>query len=123
MVPPTDKFPAERPKMPSPALMAASTRMPWRFLLALSFSQLISYGTVFYSFALIIEQMERDLGWSKSALGGAYSLALVSFALCAVPVGRLIDRGYGRWVMTGGSALAALLLTFWAYADSISPSC
>ncbi len=97
--------------------MSSPVRMPWRFLLALSFTQMISYGTVFYSFALMIEQMERDLGWSKSALGGAYSLALVSFALCAVPVGSLIDRGYGRWVMTGGSALAALLLTFWAYAD------
>ncbi|MGO4389157.1 MFS transporter [Microvirga sp. 2YAF29] len=97
--------------------MSSPVQMPWRFLLALSFTQLISYGTVFYSFALIIEQMERDLGWSKSALGGAYSLALVSFALCAVPVGRLIDKGYGRWVMTGGSALAAVLLAFWAHAD------
>lgn len=97
--------------------MSSPAQMPWRFLLALSFTQLISYGTVFYSFALIIEQMERDLGWSKSALGGAYSLALVSFALCAVPVGRLIDKGYGRWVMTGGSALAAILLAFWAHAD------
>lgn len=97
--------------------MSPSGSMPWRFVSALSFTQLISYGTLFYAFALIIEPMERELGWSKTALTGAYSLALVSSAFFAVPVGRLIDRGYGRAVMTGGSVLAALLLAFWAMTD------
>jgi predicted MFS family arabinose efflux permease len=91
--------------------------MPWRFVSALSFTQLISYGTLFYAFALLIEPMERELGWSKTALTAAYSLALVSSAFFAVPVGRLIDRGYGRAVMTGGSVLAALLLGLWALTD------
>lgn len=103
--------------MTSPARMVSPARMPWRFVSALSLTMLISYGTVFYSFALIIEPMEKDLGWSKAALTGAYSLALVSSALCAVPVGRLIDRGHGRWVMTGGSIVAGILLALWAYAD------
>jgi predicted MFS family arabinose efflux permease len=88
--------------------------MPWRFVSALSFTQLISYGTLFYAFALIIEPMEQELGWSKTALTAAFSLALVSSAFFAVPVGRLIDQGYGRVVMTGGSVLAALLLALWA---------
>ena len=48
--------------------------MPWRFVSALSFTQLISYGTLFYAFALIIEPMERELGWSKTALTAAYSI-------------------------------------------------
>lgn len=91
--------------------------MPWRFVSALSFTQLISYGTLFYAFALIIEPMEQELGWSKTALTAAYSLALVSSAFFAVPVGRLIDRGYGRAVMTGGSVLGALLLALWAWTD------
>ena len=88
--------------------------MPWGFVTALSVTQLVSYGTLFYAFALLIEPMERDLGWSKAALTGAYSLALVSSAFFAVPVGRLIDRGYGRAVMTGGSVLAAILLALWS---------
>jgi len=92
--------------------------MPWRVVTALSITHLISYGTLFYAFALLIEPMERDLGWSKTALTAAFSLALVSSAFFAVPVGRLIDRGYGRWVMTGGSVLAALLLVLWAYTES-----
>ncbi len=91
--------------------------MPWRFVSALSFTQLISYGTLFYAFALIIEPMERELGWSKTALTAAYSLALVSSAFFAVPVGRMIDEGYGRAVMTGGSVLAALFLALWAWTE------
>ncbi len=91
--------------------------MPWRVVLALSITHLVSYGTLFYAFALLIEPMERDLGWSKTALTAAFSLALVSSAFFAVPVGRLIDRGYGRAVMTGGSVLAALLLVLWALTD------
>jgi predicted MFS family arabinose efflux permease len=92
--------------------------MPWRIVSALSITHLISYGTLFYAFALLIEPMERDLGWSKTALTAAFSLALISSAFFAVPVGRLIDQGYGRAVMTGGSVLAALLLALWAYTDS-----
>ncbi|ANY77671.1 hypothetical protein BB934_05010 [Microvirga ossetica] len=97
--------------------MSPSGSMPWRFVSALSFTQLISYGTLFYAFALIIEPMERELGWSKSELTAAFSLALTSSAFFAVPVGRLIDRGYGRAVMTGGSILAALLLALWALTE------
>jgi predicted MFS family arabinose efflux permease len=92
--------------------------MPWRIVSALSITHLISYGTLFYAFALLIDPMERDLGWSKTALTAAFSLALVSSAFFAVPVGRLIDRGHGRAVMTGGSILAALLLVLWALTDN-----
>ncbi|MBM1170989.1 MFS transporter [Microvirga arabica] len=98
--------------------MSPPGSMPWRIVSALSITHLISYGTLFYAFALLIEPMERDLGWSKTALTAAFSLALISSAFFAVPVGRLIDQGYGRAVMTGGSVLAALLLVLWAYTDS-----
>lgn len=98
--------------------MTLSSPMPWRFVSALSITQLVSYGTLFYAFALFIEPMERDLGWSKAELTAAYSLSLVSSAFFAVPVGRLIDEGRGRLVMTGGSILAALLLAFWSWTQS-----
>ncbi|WP_081928803.1 MFS transporter [Microvirga sp. BSC39] len=98
--------------------MSPSGSMPWRIVSVLSITHLISYGTLFYAFALLIEPMERDLGWSKTALTAAFSLALISSAFFAVPVGRLIDQGYGRAVMTGGSVLAAFLLVLWAYTDS-----
>ncbi|GEO14673.1 MFS transporter [Microvirga aerophila] len=98
--------------------MSSPARMPWGLVSALSTAVLISYGTIFYAFALIIEPMERELGWSKTALSAAFSLALGSSALFSVPVGRLIDLGHGRAVMTGGSVLAALLLALWAWTDN-----
>jgi MFS family permease len=98
--------------------MTLSSPMPWRFVSALSITQLVSYGTLFYAFALFIEPMERELGWSKAELTAAYSLSLVSSAFFAVPVGRLIDEGRGRMVMTGGSILAALLLALWSWTQS-----
>lgn len=98
--------------------MSSSARMPWAFVSALSLTQLISYGTIFYAFALFIDPMGQELGWGKSELTAAYSLALGTSALCAVPVGRLIDLGHGRTVMTGGSVLAAVLLVLWSQVES-----
>lgn len=98
--------------------MSSPARMPWRFVSALSIAVTISYGTIFYAFALVIEPMERELGWSKSALTAAFSLALGASALFSVPVGRLIDLGHGRAVMTGGSVLAAILLGLWSQTAS-----
>ncbi|QFU15938.1 MFS transporter [Microvirga thermotolerans] len=98
--------------------MSFPHRTPWGFVSALSLTQLVSYGSIFYAFALFIEPMGQELGWSRSALTAAYSLALASSALTAVPVGRLIDLGHGRAVMTGGSASAALLLVLWSRIES-----
>src|SRR3954452_15101789 len=98
--------------------MSSPARMPWAFVSSLSLTVLISYGTIFYAFALFVEPMSRELGWGQSELMAAYSLALGTSAFFAVPVGRLIDRGYGRVVMTGGSILAAILLVLWSQVGS-----
>ncbi len=54
--------------------------------------------------------MERELGLSRVESSLAFSLALLAEGLMAYPVGRWIDRGYERAVMTGGSLLAGLCL-------------
>ena len=92
--------------------MAAARLHDRRLVAWLSLAQLISWGSVFYLFALIMAPIERDLGLSRVESSLAFSLALLAEGLLAYPVGRLIDRGHERMVMTGGSVLlgACLLL-------------
>ncbi|HEX8665702.1 MAG TPA: MFS transporter [Beijerinckiaceae bacterium] len=100
------------PQSPSP------DRMPWGFVGALSLAQLVSWGIVFYAFALFLEPMAKELGWSRPALTLAYSLGLGASALTAYPSGRLIDRGRGRIVMTAGSLVSSALLVLWSRVES-----
>jgi len=77
----------------------------------LSLAQLITWGSVFYTFALLMEPLERELGMTRAESSLGFSLALLAEGLLAYPVGRWIDRGHERAVMTIGSlAIAAGLL-------------
>jgi len=73
----------------------------------LSLGQLVTWGSVFYTFALLMEPVERELGLSRAQSSLAFSLALLAEGVMAWPVGRWIDRGHERAVMTGGSVLIA----------------
>ena len=73
----------------------------------LSLGQLITWGSVFYTFALLMEPVERELGLSRAQSSLGFSLALLAEGAMAWPVGRWIDRGHERAVMTGGSLLIA----------------
>lgn len=82
----------------------------WQLLVALGVTQIVSWGSIYYAFALLLEPLQRDLGAGKSEIAGAYSAALLVSGLCATWIGRTIDRIGGRTVMTLGSAAAAVLL-------------
>ena len=76
----------------------------------LSVAQLVSWGSTYYLFALLMTPVEQALGLSRAESSLAFSLALLVEGLLAYTVGRWIDRGHERAVMAGGSALAALCL-------------
>ncbi len=80
------------------------------WIVGLSFAQLVSWGSVFYTFALIMGPVEQELGLGRTESSLAFSLALLAEGLVAYPVGRWIDRGHERLVMSAGSLLAALCL-------------
>ena len=90
--------------------MPADSQHDRRLVAWLSLAQLISWGSVFYLFALIMAPIERDLGLSRAQSSLGFSLALLAEGLLAYPVGRLIDRGHERAVMTGGSILLGICL-------------
>jgi MFS family permease len=86
----------------------------WLQVVVLGITETTSWGILYYAYSVLVVPMQAELGWSRSALTGAFSLALVVSALAAVPVGRWIDRHGARALMTVGSALSALLLLAWA---------
>ena len=91
--------------MPSAAPIPASydrRQVGW-----LSLAQLITWGSVFYTFALLMEPVERELGLTRAESSLGFSLALLAEGLLAYPVGRLIDRGHERVVMAVGSLTVA----------------
>jgi MFS family permease len=57
--------------------------------------------------------MQEELGWSRTALTGAYSVGLLVSALAAPLAGRWLDRHGPRGLMTLGSALGTGLLFVW----------
>ncbi|MEC9152700.1 MAG: MFS transporter [Pseudomonadota bacterium] len=81
-------------------------RIVWPFAIA----ETIIWAAIYYSFPALLLTWEQDLGWSKMELTGAFTAALIVNALCAPMVGRLIDRGYGRFVFMGSMLLGAALL-------------
>ena len=91
----------------------------WQVIAALGVTQIIGYGSVFYSFSPFMQPLQRALGADKSVVVGAFSLALLAAAACAILVGRTIDRRGGRAVMTTGSAAAGLLLLMLSQVESV----
>jgi MFS family permease len=81
-----------------------------RFVGWLSVAQLIAWGSVFYTFALLMEPVERELGLTRAQSSLAFSLALLGEGVFAYPIGRWIDQGHERLAITGGSILVGVCL-------------
>jgi MFS family permease len=90
-------------------------RLSW----ALSLGQLITWGTVYYTFSLILGPVQAELGLSRAEASLAFALALLAEGLMAFAVGRWIDAGHERRVMTLGSLAAALGLLAHSQIDSL----
>lgn len=82
----------------------------WRITLPLALAETIVWAAYYYAFPALLLIWERDLGWSKAELSGAFTLALIASAAFAPVVGRQIDRGRSALVFAGSALLAATLL-------------
>ncbi len=87
---------------------------PWVLLWPLALANMTSWGCLYFSFSLLIEPMQHELGWSRTALNGALTCGLLVTGLTAYPVGKWLDRHGGRWLMTLGSLGSGLLLLIWS---------
>jgi MFS family permease len=102
-----------------------AVRMPrlyygWVLVLALGLTETVSYGILSYSFPVFIAPMGAELGWSKAAITGAFSVALLTSGVVAIPLGRWVDRHGARAVMTAGSALDTVVLLLWSRVEGLA---
>jgi len=92
---------------------------PWVMLWPLAIAQLISWGTLYYSFPLFVGPMLQELGWPVAAANGALTMGLLVTGCMAYPVATVLDRRGGRALMTLGSTGAGLLLLVWSRLSSL----
>src|SRR5450631_1763 len=91
---------------------------PWRAVPVLGVTQILSWGTIFYTPVLIVPLTAAEHGWSISFAMGGFSVALVVAGLIAPTIGRSIDRFGGHVTMTIGSLVGALGLVLIVRADN-----
>lgn len=84
----------------------------------LGWTEMVSWGVLFYAFSVLLVPMQNEFGWSAGLITGAYSLSLLVSGLAAPFVGRYIDRKGARWLMTVGSILGTILVVAWARVES-----
>lgn len=95
----------------APASQADADRSAWRRTIGfLAIAETLVWAGTYYLFPALLLHFERDLGWPKTELALAFTLALVLAAAAAPTAGRIIDRGHGRVLLTGSTCAAALLL-------------
>jgi MFS family permease len=91
----------------------------WVIVTALGVTETVSYGVLVYAFSVLLLPMQDDLHWSRLALTGAFSLAILVSGLAGIRVGRLLDYHNPRPLMTAGSALGALLVLAWSQVGNL----
>lgn len=107
--------------MNAPAASPSSTApvlSPRHIVWTLGITEIISWGTLYFTFTVFIDPMHAALGFGKPFLAGGFSLGLLVWAMCSFAVGRLLDRVPARKVMGAGSVLAAIGLLLWAWCPS-----
>ena len=90
-------------------------RIVWSFAIG----ETVVWAAYYYLFPALLLEWERDLGWSKTELAGAFTLSLLVFAALAPIAGRLIDSGYARALFTGSALLGALALLTLAWVTTL----
>lgn len=78
-------------------------RQQWKIIGILAFTQVASWGSLYYAIAILAPDIQRELGWRAEIVFGAFSWCLLVAGLASAPAGILLDRYGGRSVMGIGS--------------------
>ena len=87
-------------------------------LWCLAVAETLVWAGFYYFFPAMLLRWEGDFGWTRGETTLAATCALVTSALAAPRIGRLIDGDRGRLVLTGSAILGAILLIALTQVDS-----
>lgn len=87
---------------------------------ALSATELVSWGVLYYAFAVFLAPMRDEFGAGTALLTGAFSAGVLVSALAGVAVGRHLDRRGARGLMTTGSVAGVGLVLAWSQVQSVA---
>lgn len=90
-----------------------------RATLTLAITQLVSWGVLFYGFAVAAPAITRDTGWSDGVVSGAFALGLLTAGFGAPPIARALARFDPRRVLTAGSIVG--MIGMLAFAGAPNP--
>lgn len=105
---------------PMGAISLHNSKVSAGIVSALGLTQIIGYGTLYYSFSILAPGMAEDLGLTLAEVFGVFSVSLFIGGLSATYIGRQMDRIGAATVMTVGSGLAALMLSLCAWSPSVA---
>ncbi len=88
-------------------------------LLSLGVTQIIGYGTLYYSFAILVPAMAAEFAVSQSLLFAIFSAGFLLAGLAAPRLGRWMDLNSAPKAMVAGSVCAAAVCTGLALAPGI----
>lgn len=103
----------------SDALPTAPARLR-RIIPALGVAQVIAWGSLYYSIAVLGGPMGASLGLSQPLVYGGFTLALLLSGAVAPWVGRRIDHLGGRDVLSAAALLGAASFATLALASSVA---
>jgi MFS family permease len=85
----------------------------------LAITETISWGIIYYAFAVFLAPMRHALDASTTQLTGAFSVALMISGMAGIAVGRWLDHRSPRALMTLGSLAGAALIAAWSQVQDL----
>jgi MFS family permease len=85
-------------------------RGPHRAVPVFGITMILTWGTLFYSAALLLPLLAQAHGWPIALVMSGISVGLLAGGLASPRIGKAIDRHGGHYVMAAGSLLGAASL-------------
>ena len=83
-------------------------------------TQLVSWGVLFYGFAVVAPEVTATTGWSESVVAGAFSVGLLVSGVAAPAVATLLARHDPRLVLGAGSVIGVVGMLAFAGAEHLA---